>query len=249
MKIAVAGATGVAGRAVVVLARAEGHDVVEISRSQGVDLLDLEALERVLVGVEAIIDTSNSPSRDEQEATAFFEQSAANLGSAATRAGVRRTVGLSIVGVDRDPDYGYYVAKAKQEKALRERAPGTVILRATQFHDFAGQMLAIGRAGETAQIRDVPSQPVAIEEVARLLLDLATGAETAPSEGVIELAGPRLERLVDQVRQLVAHRHDQLTITPVEAPESITNGSMLPDERARLRGPTYSEWLADQPTD
>lgn len=249
MKVAVAGATGVVGHVVVALARAEGHEVVEISRSQGVDLLDLEALERTLVGVEAVIDTSQSPSRDEQGATAFFEQAAASLGNAASRAGAARTVVLSIVGVDRSPDYGYYIAKFKQEQAAREHAPGPVILRATQFHDFAGQMLALSRTGGTAAILDVPSQPVAIEEIARLLLDLATGAEGAPTDGVIELAGPRPERLVDQVRQLVAHRHEQVTITPVEAPGSMRNGSMLPGAEALLRGTTYSEWLAHQPID
>lgn len=208
MKIAVAGATGVVGRVVVALAKAEGHEIVEISRSQGADLLDLKALEHALVAVEAVIDTSQSPSLDEREATAFFVQAAANLGGAATRAGAGRSVVLSIVGADRSPHYGYYVAKAKQEQAFREHAPGPVIVQATQFHDFAGQMLTMSRTSDTAAILDVPSQPVATEEIARLLLNLATGAESAPADGVIELAGPQRECLVDQVRQLVAHRHE-----------------------------------------
>lgn len=248
MKIAVAGATGAIGRVVVALAVSEHHEVVEISRSQGVDLLDLEALEHALVGVEAVIDTSQSPSLEEHAATAFFQRAATNLGIAASGAGVRRTVVLSIVGADRSPDYGYYVAKIKQEHAVREHAPGPVILRATQFHDFAGQMLDWSRNGDTAAILDVPSQPVATEEIARLLLDLATGTETAPADGVIELAGPKREWLVDQVRQLVAHRHEQVTITPAVAPASMSNGSMLPGPGARLRGPTYAQWLARQPT-
>lgn len=210
-------------------------------------LLDLEALEHALVSVEAIIDTSQSPSLEEQEATEFFQQAAANLGGAANRAGVRRTVVLSIVGADRSPDYGYYVAKVKQEQAVREHAPGPVILRATQFHEFAGQMLDMSRTGDTAAIMDVYSQPVAIEEIARLLLDLATGAEAFPADGLIELAGPQRERLVDQVRQLIAHQHEQVTITSAEAPASMANGSMLPGPTARLRGPTYTQWLAKQP--
>lgn len=248
MKIAVAGATGVAGRAVVEVARSRGHEVIQISRSQGVDLLEPQQLQRALVGVDAVIDTSQSPSQDQRVATEFFEAAAANLGHAATGAGVRRTVGLSIIGVDRSPDYGYYVAKVKQEQALRDHAPNPVILRAAQFHDFAGRMLVMSQHAGLAQIIDVPSQPVAVAEVARLLVDLATGAATAPASKVVQLAGPQMERLVDQVRQVVTHRGEDITVIPVEAPVSMAGGSMLPKEGALLRGPTFSEWLADQPT-
>ena len=38
MRIAIAGATGLVGRDLVPLARADGHDVVGISRARGVDL-------------------------------------------------------------------------------------------------------------------------------------------------------------------------------------------------------------------
>lgn len=247
MRIAVVGATGIAGRAVAALAHLEGHDVVEICRSRGVDLLDRRSLKRVLTDVDAIVDCCQSPTRDERDATSFFERAAGNLGSAAIRAGVQRTVGLSIVGVDRTPDYGYYVAKTNHERALRTYTPGAVILRATQFHEFAAQMLAKGREGDTARIIDVPTAPIAVEEVARTLLDLATGSEPTPVEGVVEVAGPRTERLVDQVGQLLAHLGEHITITPTDAPASMMSGSMLPRAGARQRGPSYTEWLARQP--
>lgn len=248
MKIAVAGATGVAGRAVVEMARSQGHEVVHISREQGVDLLQPEQLQRALIGVDSVIDTSQGSSQEQGAATAFFQAAAGNLGRAAADAGVRRTVGLSIIGVDRSPDYGYYAAKLTQEQALREHAPGPVILRAAQFHDFAGQMLERGRHANTVQIVDVPSQPVAVHEVARLLVDLATGEVNVLADVVTQLAGPRRERLVDQVRQIVTHRGEDITVVPVKAPTSMAGGSMLPDEGALLRGPTFSQWLADQPT-
>lgn len=243
MKIAIAGATGLIGRQVADLARQQGHDVVPLARSTGVDLLRPDGLTELLDRVDAVIDVTQSPTLDEGEATEFFETVATNLGRAATAAGARRTVVLSIVGIDKSPDFGYYVAKVKHEDATRAAAPGAVVLRATQFHEFAGQMLEAGRQGDTAYIMDVPSRPVASSEVARMLIDLAAADEAADTE----LAGPNIERLVDQVKRLVHHRGMNVTVEPVEAPDSMAAGSMLPGSNAVIRGPRWDEWLATQP--
>ena len=60
-KIAVAGATGRAGRQVVDILESRGYDVVPISRSQGVDVVTGEGLDEALTGVETIIDVSTGP--------------------------------------------------------------------------------------------------------------------------------------------------------------------------------------------
>ncbi|WP_296606771.1 SDR family oxidoreductase, partial [Nocardioides sp.] len=179
MKIAIAGATGLIGAQLAALARQQGHEVVEITRAAGLDLLAPDGLEGALAGVEAVVDVTSAP-RD--TAGAFFPAAATNLGRAATAAGVRRTVVLSIVGADRSPDYDYYVAKVAHEDATREHAPGPVVLRATQFHEFAGQMLQWSTVDGVAHIIDVPSQPVDSAEVVHLLLDLATGAQTGDQD-------------------------------------------------------------------
>jgi putative NADH-flavin reductase len=98
MRIAVAGSTGQVGRGLGELARASGHEVVEIARSKGVDLLTGAGLD--LDGVEAVVDVTQGPVLDEQEATAFFETVARTLGGAAHAVGVQRTIVLSIIGVD-----------------------------------------------------------------------------------------------------------------------------------------------------
>ncbi|MFL6156933.1 MAG: SDR family oxidoreductase [Marmoricola sp.] len=239
MRIAIAGATGLIGRQLTALARAEGHDVVEIARETGFDLLDGSGLDEALAGVDSVVDVTQSPTLDEQEASAFFSTVAANLGAAAHRAGAARTVLLSIVGTDLSPDYGYYVAKLAQETAHRSLSPGTVVLRATQFHEFAGQMLGWNRDGTVVSIIDVPIQPVATREIVRLLLDLATGART----GDLQLAGPKRENLVDQVRELVRRSGEPLTVLAVPGPPSMAGGSMLPGPDAEIHGPTWSEWL------
>jgi len=239
MKIAVAGSTGLIGSQVRALAEAAGHEVVGLARETGFDLLAPVGLSEALDGVDAVVDATQSPSLDEAEATAFFATVARNLGRAADAAGVRRTVVLSIVGADRSPDYGYYVAKVAHEDATRAASPGPVVLRATQFHEFAGQMLDWNRDGDVTRIIDVPTQPVAGAEIARLLLELATAGSAADTE----LAGPRVERLVDQVRRLVARRGDDVAVEAIPGPASMAAGSMLPGPSALIRGPRWEDWL------
>jgi uncharacterized protein YbjT (DUF2867 family) len=240
MKIAIAGSTGRIGRQVGALATAAGHDLLGIARGEGLDLLRPDGLSDALAGVDAVVDVTASPTLEEDDATPFFETVASHLGKAATEAGVRRTVVLSIVGVDRTPDYGYYRSKLAQEEAMRAAAPGPVVLRATQFHEFAGQMLEWNRDGDVTRIIDVPTQPVDTAEIARLLLELATSDRAVDTE----LAGPRVEELVDQVRRLVELRGEDLVVEAVAAPESMRQGSMLPGPNALIRGPSWEDWLA-----
>lgn len=242
MKIAVAGATGLIGRQVVALATAQGHDVVGLSPSTGYDLLKPERLVEALTGVDAVVNVTQSPTLDEKESTEFFVTVAENLGKAASEAGVLRTVVLSIVGADRSPDYGYYVAKVAQEEATRATAPGALIVRATQFHEFAGQMLGWFRDGDVARIIDVPTQPVATDEIVRLLLEAATGRV----DGDVDLAGPAVERLVDLVERVVARSGENVRVEAVPAPASMAGGSMLPGPGALLRGPDWDTWFAAQ---
>jgi len=239
MKIAIAGATGRIGSQLAALARSQGHDVVEIARETGFDLLAPGGLGEALAGVDTVVDVTAGPLETAGE---FFPAVARNFGTAAAAAGVRRTVVLSIVGVDRSPDYDYYVAKLAQETAYRETAPGVVVLRATQFLDFASQMLEWNTQDGVAHIIDVPTQPVATQEIVDVLLELATGV----IEGDTELAGPQRVNLVDQVRALVERTGQSVRVEPVDAPASLMAGAMLPEDHALVRGPGWDDWLAAQ---
>ncbi len=240
MRIAIAGATGLVGRALVPAAQAAGHDVVQISRAQGVDLVGGTGLAGALAGAEAVIDVTNSPTIDEEGASAFFATAARNLGMAARAAGVERTILLSIVGIERAPE-GYYAAKLAHERSTREHAPGARILRAAQFHEFAEQSLGWGRDGDTCSVQDMPTQPVALAVVAEALLDLATAAE---GPQLAELAGPRREQLPELVSRLVAQRGEHVAVKPVAVSAAVRDGALLPGPDATLAGPDFSAWLA-----
>lgn len=246
MRIAVAGATGQVGAQVTALARQEGHEVVEIARRTGFDLTDpdTDELEATLAGVDAVIEVTSFPATDEAAATDFFTTVATNLGRAATAAGVRRSVVLSIVGVEESQDYGYYRAKLAHERATRAAAPGALVLRATQFHEFARQMLEWNTGDGVALIMDVPTQPVDTAEIARVLLDMATGA----IDHDVDLAGPEQEKLVDLVRRYAEHIGSDVKVEPDEAVPSMAGGSILPrTDDVLVRGIDWQTWLERQP--
>ncbi|HEX4344000.1 MAG TPA: hypothetical protein VHZ31_00415 [Solirubrobacteraceae bacterium] len=241
MRIAIAGATGLVGRELTTLARAAGHDVVELSRSQGIDLVAGGGIEEALTGVEAVVDVTNAPTTERDGATEFFATVGERLGGAATRAGVARTVVLSIVGVDRTPDDGYFVAKLAHERSTQAHAPGPRVLRAAQFHEFAGQSLEWGRDGDASAISDMTIQPVAMTVVAQALLDMATDAD---DRAHVEIAGPRRERLVEMVRRLVAERGDDVAVRPGPVSDAVRDGALLPGPAATIAGPDFAAWLA-----
>lgn len=243
MRIAVAGSTGLVGRNVVAAATAAGHDVVGLARENGIDLTSPEGLAERLAGVDAVVDVTASPGIDGDEARTFFTTVARNLGEAATAAGVARTVVLSIIGVDAMPDYGYYVAKLAQEQAVIAHAPGPRILRAAQFLNFPAQMLDWNRQGDVVTLPEMKTQPVAVEEIAKVLLALADGTETRAR---VELAGPKAEDLADLVRQLIARRGEQVTVETRVESQAMAEGACLPGPDAILAGPDFATWLAEQ---
>jgi uncharacterized protein YbjT (DUF2867 family) len=244
MKIAVAGATGRAGRHVVNVLDARGHDVVPMSRATGVDVITGDGLDEALVGIECIVDVATGPTPDEQQATDFFATSARNLQEAGRRAGVKRIIMASIVGIDRF-DGGYNAAKLVQERVALDGPIPVQIVRATQFHEFVGQLVDWGRQDDVSHVPKMRTQLVSARTVAEVLADLAADAESAPGP-IVEIAGPREESMVEAAALLVARRGDRLRIEGVTWDARYEAGAALPGPEATLAGPTFEEWLADR---
>ncbi|MFC6087654.1 SDR family oxidoreductase [Saccharothrix lopnurensis] len=238
MKIAVAGGTGVVGRKVVEEVARAGHEAVVISRSTA-DLTTGEGLDEALAGCEAVIDVSNGPAWTREEAERFFTSATTHLLDSAERAGVRHLVVLSIVGAD-EVDLDYYFGKRRQEALVAAgRVPWTV-LKATQFFEFAGQVLAQA-SGPVARVPAMLSQPVATEDVAVRLVELAAGE---PRGFVPPIAGPERLRVVDMARQLVARRGDDLRVEEAEGgPAGLATGGLTPRGEYTGGGRTWAEYL------
>jgi uncharacterized protein YbjT (DUF2867 family) len=244
MKIAVAGATGRAGRHVVDILEARGHDVVPMSRSSGVDVITGDGLAEALAGVESVVDLATGPTPEQGPATEFFTTAAGNLQEAARDAGVQRLVLVSIVGIDRFSS-GYNAAKLAQERTHLEGPLPVRILRATQFHEFVAQLVEWGRQGDVAYVPKMRTQLIAARAVAEGLADLAIDRDAAPGS-VLEIAGPREESMVEAARLLVAKRGDQVHVEGVTWDELYEAGAALPGPDATLAGPSFEEWLAAQ---
>jgi uncharacterized protein YbjT (DUF2867 family) len=242
MRVAVAGGTGLTGRHVVAELAAHGHEPVVLARSRGVDAVAGPGLDEALESVDVTIDVTNVRTTRRKAATGFFEAAGRHLLAAEERAGVRHHVALSIVGIDR-VDLGYYAGKRRQEEVLAAgRVPWTV-LRATQFHEFAEQMLAM--PGPVALVPRMLSRPVAVAEAAAELVRLAV---EHPRGMAPELAGPREERMPELVRRLLRARGGRRLVLPLPLPgatgRAMAEGGLLPTSDGPRGTITFDQWLS-----
>lgn len=248
MKIAVAGATGRVGRHVVDVLHEQGHEVVAISRAHGVDLITGDGLEAALAGVEVVIDTATGPSPDQQAATEFFTTATRNLQDAGERAGVRRIVVVSIIGIDKLTS-GYNAAKLAHERAMLAGPIAVRVLRASQFHEFVAQLVEWGTQGEVAYVPQMRTQIVAARTVAEALVALATASDSElPDALITEIAGPREESMVALATALAGRRNMPVKVEGVldsadHDAALMAKGGLLPGPDAVLAGPTFAEWL------
>lgn len=242
MRIAVAGGTGVVGRHVVGTARERGHDVVVLARSQGVDLTTGSGLD--LTEVEAVVDVTSIQTTGAAKATAFFRAVTGTLLTAERAAGVEHHVVLSIVGVD-DAPHGYYAGKLAQERLVESSEVPWTVLRATQFHEFAGQVFTRTKVGPVALVPTMRSQPVAAREVAVRLVELA---EAGPAGRVADLAGPRVERMAELSRRWAATTGARGRVLEVPVPggmgRAMREGTLLAGPGSQLGEQTFDQWLA-----
>ena len=72
---------------------------------------------------------------------------------------------LSIIGA-RHVNSNYYAGKTVQEQILEAETSGWSLLRTTQFHEFAIQLLEHGKLGPLQIVPTMRSQPIAAAEVA-----------------------------------------------------------------------------------
>ena len=107
-------------------------------------------------------------------------------------------------------------------------------------------MLEWGTRGDVATVPEMRTQIVSARTVAEVIADAASSA--AEAAGIIEVAGPREENLMELARMLVAHRGTPVTVQSVRDPadpdgELQADGGLLPGPGARLAGPAFAEWL------
>src|SRR5256714_5565000 len=186
MKIVVIGGTGLIGSKTVAILRQRGHEVVAASPKSGINTITGEGLKEALAGAQVVIDLANSPSFEDKAVLEFFETSGRNLLAAEAAAGVRHHVALSIVGTDRS-DNGYFRAKVAQEKLIEASGIPYTIIRSTQFLEFLRGIADSGAEGKVVRISPGLFQPIAADDVAAIVAEVALGA---PRNDIVEIADP-----------------------------------------------------------
>jgi uncharacterized protein YbjT (DUF2867 family) len=257
--ILVTGGAGVLGRLVVKHLSAAGYPVRGMSRRAkpgddwpGVewaqaDLETGEGIEAAVEGAEIIVHCAGSSKGDEEKAL--------NLVRAASRAGARHLVYISVVGADRisvvsrvdRAMFGYFASKLAAERVVADSGLPWTTLRATQFHEL---ILLVARQMAKLPVMPLPAgfrfQPVDAGEVAARLVELALGT---PAGLVPAMAGPKVYSTAELLRGYlqVSHRHRPVIPVwlPGKAARAFRAGANLAPDRAVGRR-TWEEFLADR---
>ena len=245
MKFVVIGGTGRIGSKVVAILREKGHDVVAAAPNTGINTITGEGLKEAMEDTQVVIDLANSPSFEDKAVLEFFQTSGRNLlaAEAASRS-VRHHIALSIVGADRTPDNGYFRAKVAQEKLIEASGIPYTIVRSTQFMEFLGGIADEGTHGKTVRISPGLFQPIAAEDVAPIVADVAL---QSPCNGIVEIAGPERGPFSEIIaRYLKAAGDPREVVSDPDAPYFggvVRERSLVPLGKARLGRIRLDDWF------
>jgi uncharacterized protein YbjT (DUF2867 family) len=244
MKIVVIGGSGLIGSNLVHRLRQQGHEVVAASPKSGVNTITGEGLAAALAGAEVVVDVANSPSFADKAVLDFFQTSGRNLLAAEAVAGTRHHLALSVVGADRLPESGYLRAKLAQETLIKASGIPYTILRATQFFEFIGPIADAAAVGNAIRLSPALLQPIAADDVAAALAELAAGA---PLNATVEVAGPEASPLDKLARTLLVARGDRReVIADVHARyfgTELNDRSLTPGDHPRFGATRFEDWL------
>lgn len=258
MKIVViGGATGhnlFIGSRLVETLREHGHWAVAASLASGVDTVTGHNLPEVLEGAAVVIDVSAPPScgngisRGDSTVADCFARSTRNILGRAAEAGVTHHVALSSVGAGRLSESGYFQARDAQEQLVRQSPIPYSIVRATPSFESLVTIAGFATLGAAVHVPPVQVQPVAADDVVRVLAAIAT---STPLNDAIEIGGPEpfpLDGLMQRV--LGACRDARAVVADADARyfgARLHERSLVADDEAELGEIRFEDWLRHAP--
>ncbi|HWV50680.1 MAG TPA: NAD(P)H-binding protein [Microbacterium sp.] len=245
--ILVTGGTGTIGRHVTRLLHEAGRDVRVLTRhpresEAGVehvagDTTKGEGLDPALAGVETVLHLAGGSKGD--------DVAARHLVAAARDAGVRHLVLISVIGAGTMP-IGYFRMKHAAEQEIVNSGIPFSILRVAQLHDFVLPVVrTMARMPLAPAPRGLRFEPVAVEEVAARLTEIALGA---PAGLVPDLAGPEVLDIAGMIRTFNEKEGRSRVLVPFRLPGAVgrayRGGDNLAQDAAMRGVVTWDEFLA-----
>lgn len=244
MKIVVLGASGLIGAKTADILVRQGHEVARASRKTGVDSVSGDGLDDALSSADVVLDLTNSPSFEEQAVMHFFKNSTTNLLSAATKAGVKQIVALSVVGTQGLQSSPYFRAKKVQEDLIADGKVPFTIVQATQFFEFLGGIADAATVDGTAFLSTGLIQPISADDVAQIMAEIAL---EKPVNATIEIAGPECLPLAEMVQKYLRANHDERKIIADKDASYfgmvLTEKSLIPAGKARMSKTSLENWM------
>jgi uncharacterized protein YbjT (DUF2867 family) len=253
MKMAVMGANGSLGRAIVERAAARGHELVAVTRGapkraflkavhRSADVISGEGIADALSGAHVVLNAVNSV----RGAKVLLVDGTRRLLEAAEKAGVRHYVAISIVGIEKVP-ISYYAVKLQEEEVIEASTVPWSLLRATQFHNFIDDMfMRSSKFGVLLAPPGAKAQPIDVREVASALV---LAAEAGPNKRLPDLGGPEILLMRELGRQWLKATKKTRLILPTPAPgqlgRSLRDGGLCTPDHA-LGKMTFNEWLGER---
>ncbi|HEX6428540.1 MAG TPA: SDR family oxidoreductase [Niastella sp.] len=246
MKIVVIGGSGLIGSKLVRRLSQLDHTVVSGSPASGINTITGEGLKEALKNTDVVVDVSNSPSFEDNAVMEFFKTSTGNLLKAASNAGVKHYVAVSVVGAERLPASGYLRAKLAQEELIKRSGMPYTILHSTQFFEFAASIANSGTIGQDVYISTGAIQPIASDEVVDALLDIVLGA---PLNTTVEVAGPVRMPMTEFIRYYLNATEDSRQLVGDDRAlyfGAELNDELVPGKNPRLGKIKYEDWFRIQ---
>jgi uncharacterized protein YbjT (DUF2867 family)/nitrite reductase/ring-hydroxylating ferredoxin subunit len=250
MRIVIIGSPGSIGSRLVTALRRNGQEAVTAAPEMCFDALTGEGLPAVLRGADVVVDLSDPAFIGDEAVVQPFATAVRTLLEHELAACVAHHVALTPVHTERLFESGYFRARLAQEQLIRHSPIPYSIVRATPLFESLDTIADVATHGSVVRVPPVLVQPVAADDVVRLL---AATAGAAPLDGAIEIGGPEPFYLDAIVQRLLGARNDPRNVVADAHAHyvgvQLDERSLIAGDEAELGAIRFDDWLSQTAAD